>query len=132
MAEALGKIDYRFKTHFKILCMATSDQLVEVDEHKMTVGKPVPKDRVAKEIHRYIDDGIPLLWSLTLGKYPEEPSIAQQAGGGHMRIIIGYNDKTGQVLFSDSWGAGHELKRMSMDNAYSATQGLFTMSPTMH
>jgi hypothetical protein len=132
MAEALGKIDYRFKTHFKILCMATSDQLVEVDEHKMTVGKPVAKDRVAKEIHRYIDDGIPLLWSLTLGKYPEEPSIAQQAGGGHMRIIIGYNDKTGQVLFSDSWGAGHELKRMSMDNAYSATQGLFTMSPTMH
>lgn len=132
MAEALGKLDYRFKTRFKILCMAaTSNQLVEVEERKMTVGKPVDRDKFAKEIHRYIDDGIPLLWALTLGLYPEEPAIARQAGGGHMRMIIGYNDKTGHVLFSDSWGAGHELKRMTLNYAYDATQGLFAMSPTV-
>ncbi|WP_348216844.1 C39 family peptidase [Luteolibacter sp.] len=131
MAEALGKIDFRFKTRFKILCMASSQELVEVDERKMTVGKPVGEEQFAKDIHHYIDEGIPLLWGLTLGKYPEEPSIAQQAGGSHMRMIIGYNDKTGSVLFSDSWGAGHELKRMTMDNAYKATHGLFAMFPTV-
>ena len=131
MAEVLGKIDYRFKTRFKILCMASSGGLTEVNERKMTVGKPYGKDKFIKELHTYINEGVPLLWGLTLGKYPEEPSIAQQTGGGHMRMIIGYNDKTGYVLFSDSWGAGHELKRMKIDNSYSATQGIFAMFPTV-
>lgn len=131
MAEALGKIDFRFKTRFKILGMLAETGLSEVDERKMTVGKPVSESDFAKNIHRYIDEGIPLLWGLALGKYPEEPSIAQQEGGNHMRMIIGYNDKTGHVLFSDSWGAGHELKRMKMGDAYNATHGLFAMSPTM-
>ena len=132
MAKALEKIDYRFKTHFKILGLLTSNnQLVEVDARKMTVGKPVTAEQVAKAIHRHIDEGIPLLWGLTLGKYPEDPPIAPQTSGGHMRMIIGYNDKTRQVLFSDSWGAGHELKRMTLDDAYKATQGLFVMSPTV-
>ncbi|MES2922300.1 MAG: C39 family peptidase [Verrucomicrobiota bacterium] len=132
MAEALGKIDFRFKTRFKILGMLAGSGLVEVNERKMTAGKAVGEVEFAKDVHRYIDEGIPLLWALTLGKYPEEPSIAQQAGGGHMRMIIGYNDKTGHVLFSDSWGAGHELKRMTLSNAYSATHGLFVMLPTVH
>jgi Peptidase_C39 like family len=131
MAEALGKIDFRFKTRFKILGMLAGAGLVEVDERKMTAGKPVSEVEFAKDIHHYIDEGIPLLWGLTLGQYPEEPSIAQQAGGSHMRMIIGYNDKTGHVLFSDSWGAGHELKRMKMGDAYNATHGLFAMSPTV-
>ncbi|NJK44508.1 MAG: ABC transporter permease [Pleurocapsa sp. SU_196_0] len=39
-----------------------------------------------------------------------------QEGGGHMRLIIGYNTKTGQLLFSDSWGAGHELKRIKLED----------------
>ncbi len=132
MSDALGKIDYRFKTRFKILTLKSTEGLVEVNERKMTAGKPFGRDKFAKEIHHHVDQGIPLLWGLMLGLYPEEPSIAQQAGGGHMRMIIGYNDKTGQVLFSDSWGAGHELKRMTMDNAYKATMGLFAMFPTVH
>ena len=132
MSEALKKIDYRFKTRFKILCLASNQGLVEVNERKMTVGKPFGRDKFAREIHQHVDQGIPLLWALTLGLYPEEPSIAQQVGGGHMRMIIGYNDKTGQVLFSDSWGTGHELKKMSMDHAFKATMGLFAMFPTVH
>ena len=131
MAEALGKIDYRFKTRFKILGMSTGTELVEVEGREMTVGKPVAEAQFSKDIRRYIEEGIPLLWGLVLGKYPEEPSIAEQTGGNHMRMIIGYNDKTGHLLFSDSWGAGHELKRMTMANAYSATHGLFAMSPTV-
>ncbi len=37
--------------------------------------------------------------------------------------------KTNEVLFTDSWGAGHELKRMQLMDAYQATLGLFSMSP---
>ena len=37
------------------------------------------------------------------------------AAGGHMRIIIGYNKTTNEVLYSDSWGNGHEEKRMPLE-----------------
>jgi len=132
MIEVLGKIDYRFKTRFKILGMSNDEQLVEVDNRKLTVGRKIDEAKFAKSIHRYIDGGIPVLWTLTLGKYPEEPPTAKQANGNHMRMIIGYNDRRGQLLFSDSWGAGHELKRMTIGNAYAATNGFFAMFPTVH
>ncbi|MCB1093218.1 MAG: C39 family peptidase, partial [Verrucomicrobiae bacterium] len=123
MVDALGKIDYRFKTRFKIIGMEYNGRLVEVDEKTKYVGKTVPQDKFVKAIHDYVDDGIPLLWGLNLGEYPEEPAIAEQAVGGHMRMIIGYNDKTGYLIFTDSWGAGHEMKRMTYDNAYLASHG---------
>jgi hypothetical protein len=131
MSEALGKIDYRFKTRFKIHAMGYDGRLVQVDERKMTVGRDFPQSQFEKVIKKSIDDGIPLLWGLTLGEYPEDPPIALQQGGGHMRMIIGYNDATRKVIFTDSWGAGHELKRMAMDDAYRASHGLFTMTPTV-
>ncbi|MFT4176546.1 MAG: hypothetical protein QM627_07800 [Luteolibacter sp.] len=48
-----------------------------------------------------------------------------------MRLMIGYNSQSEEVLYSDSWGAGHELKRMPLKHAYQATQGVFVMSPTV-
>lgn len=73
------------------------------------------------KVRSYIDQGVPLIWSLMLGLYPEEGKENPQGGGGHMRLIIGYNSKTDEILFSDSWGAGHELKRMKMADAYACT-----------
>lgn len=46
-------------------------------------------------------------------------------------MIIGYNMAARQIIFTDSWGAGHEMKRMAMDDAYKASSGLFTMTPTV-
>ncbi len=131
MSEALGKIDYRFKTRFKIHAMGHNGRLVQVDERKMTVGRDFPQSQFEKVIQKSIDDGIPLLWGLTLGEYPEDPPIAVQQGGGHMRMIIGYNNDTRRLIFTDSWGAGHEMKRMAFDDAYNASHGLFTMTPTV-
>jgi hypothetical protein len=125
MSKALGKIDYRFKTRFKIHAIGYDDHLKEVG------GRNFPLSEFEKVIRKSIDDGIPLLWGLTLGKYPEEPPIAVQTGGGHMRMIIGYNDGTKRLIFTDSWGAGHEMKRMAFDDAYKASNGLFTMTPTV-
>ena len=50
----------------------------------------------------------------------EEEQIPQ-AVGGHMRLIIGYNSIANEVLYSDSWGLGHEEKRMSLDDAWTMT-----------
>ena len=74
-----------------------------------------------------IDKGIPLFWGVTLGKFPE-PGIPQNAGG-HIRLIVGYNTKTSEILYSDSWGAGHELKRMPQDWAFTITHDLFFLRP---
>jgi hypothetical protein len=131
MSEALGKIDYRFKTRFKIHAMGYENRLVQVNEREMTVGRDFPQSQFEKVIQKSIDDGVPLLWGLTLGEYPEEPPISKQQSGGHMRMIIGYNNSTRRVIFTDSWGAGHEMKRMAYDDAYHASNGLFTMTPTV-
>lgn len=74
-----------------------------------------------------IDQGIPIMWSVSLGLLPEQE--IPQASGGHMRLIIGYNAKTGEALYSDSWGADHALKRMPLANAYTMTNGLYYMQP---
>jgi len=83
--------------------------------------------RFQREVQQHIDTGIPLLWSVQLGMI-KEPGIPQN-GGGHMRLIIGYNSKTNEIIFSDSWGAGHEQKRMPIDDAWTITVTLSTIEP---
>lgn len=130
MSDALGKIDHQFKTRFKpIGAMYTNGKLHE-PQRDMKPGKLLDEEGFLKAVKDYVDDGIPLLWSLELGRYPEEPAISPQAAGGHMRMIIGYNEADGRIVFTDSWGAGHEKKRMEIANAFAATQGLYVMHPT--
>ena len=83
--------------------------------------------RFQHEVQNRIDAGIPLLWSVQLGLVPERG--IPQGAGGHMRLIIGYNAKTEEILYSDSWGAGHELKKMKADDAWTITTGLMTIEP---
>ena len=81
--------------------------------------------RFSRDIQRAIDDGVPLLWTVMLGLLPE-PDIPQ-AFGGHMRLIIGYNQRNDEIIYSDSWGAGHEEKRMPVADAWTMTTGLYTL-----
>jgi hypothetical protein len=62
-----------------------------------------------------------------LGKVPE-PGIPQNAGG-HMRLIIGYNTAKDLILYSDSWGPGHERKTMSASDAWTMTTGTMSIEP---
>ncbi len=80
-----------------------------------------------REIARSIEEGIPLLWSVNLGLVPEK-NIPQYVGG-HMRLIIGYDPKKNEILYSDSWGYGHEEKRMSFEDAWTITSGLYRLEP---
>ena len=82
------------------------------------------------EIKRSIDAGIPLLWTVTVGIY-KEPIRISQSRGGHMRMIIGYNTAKKEVIFSDTWGAGHEKKHWGIEEAYCSTKGIYSIQPTM-
>jgi hypothetical protein len=84
-------------------------------------------EKFNKIITGMIDTGVPVMWSVHLGLFKE--GKLPQAGGGHMRLIIGYNDVTKEILYSDSWGLGHELKRMPADEAWTITSGLYGMEP---
>lgn len=74
-----------------------------------------------------IDQGIPVFWGVMLGMFPE-PGLPQTSGG-HIRLIIGYNAKTHEILYTDTWGAGHELKRMPEDWAFAITHHAFYLKP---
>lgn len=130
MEDALRKIDSRFKVNFKPLGYRLSRGGYGVPYgNRMT---EVTFAKFEKQIEDYTAKGIPMLWALELGRYPEEPANAAQAGGNHMRLIIGYNQAKQQVIFTDSWGAGHELKRMSLTDAFSATLAMYVIEPKEH
>ncbi|MDB6137458.1 MAG: hypothetical protein JWO94_530, partial [Verrucomicrobiaceae bacterium] len=99
------------------------------------------KGDLTKLVQENIAGGTPLLWAVQLpyepvavrtglpGTSPQAVIKDPQSGGGHMRLIIGYNTKNADVIFTDSWGAGHEIKRMSLKDADSMTQAVFSMQP---
>ncbi len=70
-------------------------------------------EKFQNSIVGYIDKGIPLVWLVP----------------GHMRIINGYNSKTGEIIYTDSWGAGHERKIMKREEAWVLTRYLFVIRP---
>ncbi|MGC4013173.1 MAG: C39 family peptidase [Luteolibacter sp.] len=84
--------------------------------------------RFTNKIDEYINQGIPLCWALQLGMFKE--TGIPQTRGGHMRLIIGYNQKTNEIIYTDSWGKGHEFKRMPAGQAWCMTMALYTMAPT--
>jgi len=92
------------------------------------VGSRSDYGRFQRDIAELIDKGYPGVWSVMLGLVPEEPALPQ-AFGGHMRLIIGYNPESEEILYTDSWGRGHEMKRMSMADAWTITMGLSSLEP---
>ncbi len=94
-------------------------------------GKGQSYERFMKAVKENIDKGVPVMWALQLGLFPENGEKARQSGGGHMRLIIGYNAAKDEIIFSDSWGAGHEKKRMAAPDASAATMGLYLLQPAM-
>lgn len=84
-------------------------------------------DGFKRDVKTSIGNGVPLLWSVILGVVPDGSKA--KTPGGHTRLIIGYNEKTDELLFSDSWGPGHELKRMPTLDAWAITTHLDSVEP---
>lgn len=97
---------------------------------KIRCGNPTRNSVWMGEIRKNIDRGVPVVWSCLLGRVPEVPALPQ-AGGGHMRMIIGYTPDN-KIVYTDSWGAGHERKTMAAEDAILITTGLRTIAPTLN
>lgn len=78
-------------------------------------------------VSKYVNSGAPLAWAVYVGMVDEHPEV--HGHGGHLRLIIGLNERTSEILYSDTWGPGHELKRMSLSDAWAITLGLYTLEP---
>jgi hypothetical protein len=99
-----------------------------------------------KDIAKYVDKGLPLMWSCfifdtveqeitvrtqrrnkisDLAAYTQElntlrkklPKEPMRNDYGHMRMITGYNETTGEIAISDSWGAYAEERWMLAEEA---------------
>lgn len=92
-------------------------------------GSPSQMDKWLNAIRPYITAGIPVLWSVELGVMPE-PLRLSQTRGGHLRLIIGFDEEKKTLLFSDSWGARHTEKEMPLADAIAITTGRQVMQPS--
>jgi hypothetical protein len=123
MYEALSWLDSRYGARFRaVKANRPFTRMTAKDFERYQ------KPDLMKVVKQYVDEGKPLLWALDLGRAPADPALPQQ-GGGHMRLIIGYNERTGDILFTDSWGVGHEKKSMPQRAADACTDAIFVMEP---
>lgn len=80
--------------------------------------------RFRQQVAQYTTAGVPLVWGVMVGLYPETPPLHVRGAFGHVRLIVGQNAKTDEILYSDTWGSGHEFKRMPMSDAWAMTVSL--------
>jgi len=110
-----------------------------------------------KDLAKYIDQGLPVMWSCYVNpviegaftkRTLERRSVTDWDGyattlekerksmsdrpvrirdSGHMRLIIGYNEKTSEIAISDSWGKGSEERWLTLEEAKSTTQSELTI-----
>ena len=81
-----------------------------------------------------IDESDPIFWRVTTGDISEqrvdtsENTVRYYERDSHMRLIVGYNEVRGEVIYSDSWGEGHAHKRMDAQDALSITTGMYYLA----
>lgn len=90
------------------------------------IGRKADYNKFIDRVKKYVDGGCPLSWSVHLGMFEESTPTGV---GGHLRLIIGYNTQKNLIIYSDTWGRGHEKKYMPMEEAYTITHSLFSLEP---
>lgn len=100
--------------------------------------KPISGSIDPASIAKYIDEGLPIMWRFLStpgfqqtandntarrnGNEQEKSGQAEDSGsGGHICLVIGYNQQTGEIAISDSWGPrfaerwvpAHEAQKVS-------------------
>lgn len=85
-------------------------------------------DRFNKEVQESLNAGIPLAWcTFTFQNMKDGRRIGNF--GLHMRIINGFNPQTNQIIYTDSWGKGHEKKYLALNDAWAITLMLIQITP---
>lgn len=79
-----------------------------------------------KDIIDNIDSGIPVIWGAKRGIIKDEDTAQRYAI--IWRLINGYNEKEGRVIYTDYWDETHANKNMSWEDAWTVTffTGLLT------
>ncbi len=123
-------------------------------------GRRIKEDDIKelriRDVKRYIDEGIPVMWRLCsmdeYNKAADENTAARAkvtdwaahaaklatdyaklaesekpADNHHLCMIIGYNEATGEIAVSDSWGARFELRWVPLTVANWASNGSLVM-----
>jgi len=93
---------------------------------EVRMGRRSGFNKFKEKVKKYVDAGCPLSWSVQLGMFAEAPPTS---AGGHLRMIIGYNLRKNEIIYSDTWGRGHEKKSMPIDQAFAITNSLFSLEP---
>jgi hypothetical protein len=104
-----------------------------------------------RDIKKSIDGGIPVMWALfstkefnetaneriamrkeswdsykgTVAAAAAEPSLTPDNTSGHVVIIIGYNEETNEIAFSDSWGERYTERWITLPEAEQVSQKRF-------
>lgn len=108
-----------------------------------------------RKVRRHIDEGLPILWvhfstpefntianerSLLRAKVEDwaawirrceqendeaESAIKRKSAYGHVALIVGYNERTGELCLSDSWGPGYEARWVTEAQAAQVDAGTF-------
>ncbi len=110
-------------------------------------------DGGTRDISRWIDRGIPLIWAMRCSEEfieaglertarrrgmtkPAEWVQSRGATGrarelakadwfGHVCLVVGYNHETGEVAISDSWGPGHHERWHTQEEIKAVSSGEF-------
>lgn len=132
-AKRMGKPEIRAVTtrQGNTICYMVSETLAQMEpevEMKLWESRKREFKQFMMYVRKNIGHGIPVIWSVKLGKFPEE-KVTPQVTGGHMRLIIGYNDEEETIIYTDTWGNGHEKKSMSALQAWTITSSYFTVTP---
>ncbi len=105
-----------------------------------------------RDIQKSVDDGIPIIWALqstdefndtanertasrkdgdwseykaTVLAAAENPTLTPRSDRGHVVIIIGYNEETNEIAFSDSWGERYLERWITLPEAELISQKRF-------
>lgn len=155
MTEGLKKIGHRYHVQIKALGGVMDNQSFIKDYNTAAKRKDLPElpgqeswwdgidpatwvavrakkksdvSRWLSSLRPCIDAGIPILWSVFASNMYTGDGGAD-LGGPHMRLIIGYNEKKGTIVYSDSWGASAARRIMKTAEAFSITSSTYFVKP---
>ena len=106
------------------------EKMPAIDPEVLAAARKEDKKEIRefrKTVVEYINKGHVLCWNVLVFKKNKEGGDVAGVPGGHTRIICGYNTGTDEIIFTDSYGLGHETSRMKFDDAWVVTLNVFSV-----
>ncbi|MBR2642664.1 MAG: C39 family peptidase [Lentisphaeria bacterium] len=118
-ARSMKKKSIRLEDHIKTsgrtrtLDLNSLNKEIDKEVYRQMRIKDKDYAKFRREVEAAIRQGLPILWEIP----------------GHIRLIVGMDPGKDQIFYSDSWGSGHELKKMPFQEAFILTHRIFVLIP---